>query len=77
MRVRFIFAPLMSLLFLSACQSPMTPELKQCAQQQYQCEQSCSATSTNATMAQDLCINQCIDEMNACKAQADALNQVK
>ncbi|WP_462152069.1 hypothetical protein [Pseudoalteromonas xiamenensis] len=71
---RFTLMSCLMLLPLMGCQSKISPELKQCAQQNYQCEQSCQSQSVDATLTQQICNNQCIDEYNACKAQAEALN---
>lgn len=71
------FLTLISFLLIAGCQSTMTPELNQCAQQNYQCESNCSMQSTEATLTQQLCTQQCVDDYNACKVQAEALGKAQ
>ncbi|MFC3033175.1 hypothetical protein ACFOEE_11650 [Pseudoalteromonas fenneropenaei] len=67
------FAAACSVFMLAACQTQLPPELNQCAQQSYQCEQSCKQQSLDGTLTQQLCQNECIDMYNQCKQQAEAL----
>jgi hypothetical protein len=61
-------------LLLTGCQNQLTPELNQCAQQNYQCEQTCTMQSAEATLTRQLCTQQCVDDYNACKVQAESLS---
>ncbi|WP_372770909.1 hypothetical protein [Pseudoalteromonas sp.] len=59
---------------LAACSSQnLTEEQKEvlnsCAQQNFRCESSCENTNMRDNMANGVCMNQCIDQHNACKAQ--------
>ena len=59
---------------LAACSSQnLTQEQKEglnrCAQQNFQCESSCSNSSLNESMTNGVCMRKCVDEHNACKAQ--------
>ncbi len=62
-------------LLLGACQSRVnSPELNQCAQQNFQCESSCQQQNGPDCFGNDVCINKCIEQFNRCKEQAKQLD---
>lgn len=64
--------------FLTACQNKIdNPEMKQCAQQNYQCETSCEQQSTAEGMLHRVCSDKCIEAHNQCKANAQSLGEVQ
>ncbi|AOT07014.1 hypothetical protein [Pseudoalteromonas luteoviolacea] len=72
------FALPLLLLSLVACSNQQnSPELNQCAQQNFQCEQNCSMSSTEQTMTRQICSGECIERYNACKAQAEELTKMR
>jgi hypothetical protein len=67
----------LSFLLLSGCQNnPGNPELNQCAQQNYQCENSCEQQSSGEGLKQQVCSSKCIERYNQCKAQAENLANI-
>ncbi|KAF7788185.1 hypothetical protein PRUB_a2783 [Pseudoalteromonas rubra] len=62
-------------LLLAGCSNTNSPELNQCAQQNYQCEQSCEQRANPQSMAMQVCSDGCIESFNQCKAQAEQLTQ--
>ncbi|KZN28839.1 hypothetical protein N480_08725 [Pseudoalteromonas luteoviolacea S2607] len=63
---------------LAACSNQNnSPELNQCAQQNYQCEQNCNLSSTEQTMTRQICSGECVEKYNNCKAQAEELSKIR
>jgi|ETNmetMinimDraft_28_1059901.scaffolds.fasta_scaffold136577_1 predicted outer membrane protein len=64
---------LVALLAACSANKDLTPAQKEvlnsCAQQNFQCESSCENTNMRDNMANGVCMRQCIDQHNACKAQ--------
>lgn len=62
---------------LTGCQSYLgNSEMNQCAQQNYQCENSCEQQTTQESMTLKLCSAKCAQVYNQCKSQAESLNSV-
>ncbi|WP_125781018.1 hypothetical protein [Pseudoalteromonas rubra] len=66
---------IIALLLAAGCSNTNSPELNQCAQQNYQCEQSCEQRANPQSLAMQVCNDQCIESFNQCKAQAEQLTQ--
>ncbi|WP_372761254.1 hypothetical protein [Pseudoalteromonas sp.] len=67
----------LTFILLAGCQNNTgTPELNQCAQQNYQCETSCEQQSTGESLKQQICSSKCIERYNQCKAQAENLTNI-
>ncbi|MCG7546457.1 hypothetical protein MHN81_00700 [Pseudoalteromonas sp. Of7M-16] len=72
------FALPLFLVTLVACSNQQnSPELTQCAQQNFQCEQNCSLSSTEQTMTRQICSGECIERYNTCKAQVEELTKIR
>ncbi|ATC81278.1 MULTISPECIES: hypothetical protein [Pseudoalteromonas] len=67
----------LSFSLLAACQNQVkNPELNQCAQQNYQCENSCDQQSIDKGLKQQVCSAKCVESYNQCKAQAQKLTDL-
>lgn len=71
------FALLVLSTTLLGCSNSISPELNQCAQQNYQCERSCEMQNTPETMSLQICTDKCIEQYNACKVQAEKISESK
>lgn len=66
----------LTFIFLAGCQNSVTnPELNQCAQQNYQCINSCEQQSSSESLSQQVCSAKCIERYNHCKVQAEKLGE--
>ncbi|MFY8274121.1 hypothetical protein AAEU32_08345 [Pseudoalteromonas sp. SSDWG2] len=62
---------------LAGCQNSVNnPELNQCAQQNFQCENSCTNTTVEESMTEKVCVAQCQEIYNRCKEQAQKLGDI-
>ncbi|KAA1152132.1 MULTISPECIES: hypothetical protein [Pseudoalteromonas] len=63
--------------FLAGCQNQIqSPELNQCAQQNYQCETTCEQQSSGEGLKQQVCSGKCVESYNQCKVQAERLGGI-
>ncbi|MEO2267119.1 hypothetical protein [Pseudoalteromonas pernae] len=64
-------------LLLGGCQNSVnSPELNQCAQQNFQCENSCNNSTVDESMTNQVCVAQCQEVYNRCKEQAQKLDNI-
>lgn len=67
----------LTLLVLAGCQNPIeSPELNQCAQQNYQCESTCEQQSSGEGLKHQVCSGKCVESYNQCKVQAEKLGSL-
>ncbi|WP_440054003.1 hypothetical protein ACSLBF_14165 [Pseudoalteromonas sp. T1lg65] len=57
------------------CANTNSPELNQCAQQNYQCESNCELQTTAGTLSHSVCTDKCVEAFNQCKEQAELLKK--
>lgn len=67
----------LSFVVLAGCQNaPQSPEMNQCAQQNYQCENNCEQQTTADGLKQQVCSAKCVEIYNQCKEQAEQLSGI-
>jgi hypothetical protein len=67
----------LTFLVLAGCQNQIeSPELNQCAQQNYQCETNCEQQSSGEGLKQQVCSGKCVESYNQCKVQAENLGNL-
>ncbi len=67
----------LTFVLLAGCQNQIeNPEMKQCAQQNYQCETSCEQQTTAQSLKKQVCSAKCVESYNQCKIQAEKLGNI-